>query len=222
MSRREDRLSSGSGSSRRNDGGRRYDGHRHQEIDPEYDARTYTSLDSRHMAPVPQSGLPSSKQQRPSLVNYDYASDDSPKLLNSGSKKKEKDKRRSPSLSPVLSKKERKEAKKSKKKKKARSISRERENSNNKRPKLKRVTSPPMHAQPHMEDDIRIVSPTKRRLSPPRQYAYGSPQREPPASPPRAYQAVSGKGRDYGSRLQRSRDRSPLHRHPKSPTSPFG
>lgn len=222
MPRRDDRHSSGSGS-----GSRRYDGYRYQEVDPEYDARTYTSSDPRHTMPVPQSQPIS----RTSLVNYDYGSDDSPIIVSAHNVHKKKDRRRSRSISPEHSKKEKKELKKSKKKKKTRSVSRERENPPgiNKKHKSKRTTppSPHLHSQQQVGDDIRVLaSPSKRKTSPPRQYANNpSPPREPVLSPPRAYQSAGGKIRkdfDAGSRLHRTRDRSPNYRHPKSPTSPFG
>lgn len=224
MSRRDDR-SSNSGS-RRNES-RRNEGYRYQEVDPEYDARTYTSADSRNVAPVTQSGVSSSSRpQRASLVNYDYASDDSPVV---SSMQQKKDKRRSRSRSPAISKKEKRESKKSKKKKKSRSNSRDRENSSSKRHKSKKHSASPLPIQSPETDDIKII-PTpdvvsRRKASPPRQYAHGpSSVKEPAASPPKAYQFNKGrKDSELESRMQRSRDRSPTYRRSsKSPTSPFG
>lgn len=221
MSRRDERH----GSSGRRNESRRYDGYKYQDIDPEYDARTYTG-ESRHNPPVTQTSSSSgnSRQPKPSLVNYDYASDDSPIVHTSSHKKR--DRKRSASRSPTaVSKREKKDSKKSKKKKKSRSISRDRESSSKRHKSKKSSPSPAPH--PQSPEIIKIVSPPKRRASPPRQYSQTAAKvPPPPGSPPRAYQSggKSRKDHDTDTRMHRSRDRTPpVHRRSsKSPTSPFG
>lgn len=238
MPRREDRYSKN-----RENRSKRYDGYQYQDVDPEYDARTYTA-DSHHnhsTAPVALSGSSTnSRQSKPSLVNYEYGSDDSP-VVNSGShRKKEKRRSRSRSRSESIasSKRDKKDSKKSKKKKKSRSNSRERDSSVSKKNKATKrhadsITRSPTAVPKAQSPDIIEVEqppPPKRRASPPRQYAANSSPpatKAHPASPPRAYQSGRGSRKESETevRSRRSRDRSPLHRErrsSKSPTSPYG
>lgn len=190
---------------------RRSENETYGHVDPEYDARTYKYPDNSNHGSSNRSHTSGSFKPQNKLVDYDYASDDSPIPQPSTNKKKERKRSRSRSTTPP--KREKKESKKSKKKKRSRSKSPARESSGSHKHKSRRRSLTPPVEEVQRLPSRPSGSPQKRRSSPPRSYARDpTHHRGPAASPPRAYQSDNRPRRD-----SRERERSPAYKRGLSP-----